>query len=171
MIKPLTFLTRKKLHQNNKKGSKDRIIAQWVWREFLRSRLKYALLALFFMIIEALSVGGISYLVRPFFDDLYAGGGTEKIVWVAIGMTALFFSRGLAHFFSQTILNWQAKLINKSAQEKILRHLYSLDQFFFQEHGPGELISRVKGDTQAIRAIAFGSALWGRLFQAIENAA
>lgn len=136
-----------------KQRRKDWIISRWLWSEFLRYRMKFSLVALVFMILEAMSVGAISYLMRPLFDDLLVTGEQDQVIMIALAMGFLFVVRGLAHFLHRIIMNWQGQLATMEAQKRIMRHLYTMDQGFYKVHGPGNLISRVSADTAAVGGV------------------
>lgn len=129
---------------------KDWHILKWTWREFLRPRMPLSLLALVFMVVEALTVGAVSAMMRPLFDDFLVDGQQSHIAWIALAMGGLFILKGAAHFAHRTLIGWQAKLARLAAQKAVMRHLFVMDQGFYQGYAPGELIARVKGDTGAV---------------------
>ena len=112
--------------------------------------MPFSLLALFFMVVEALSIGGVSAMMRPLFDDFLIDGQQDLIAWIALAMGGLFLLKGIAHFIHRTLIGWQAKLAKLAAQKRLMKHLFIMDQGFYQGYAPGELIARVKGDTSAV---------------------
>ncbi len=112
--------------------------------------MPFSLLALFFMVVEALAIGGVSAMMRPLFDDFLVDGQQDLIAWIALAMGGLFILKGSAHFLNRTLIGWQGKLARMAAQKRLMKHLFTMDQGFYQGYAPGELIARVKGDTRAV---------------------
>ena len=138
----------------------DRIVARWLWDSFIRHRMVFIIGALVLMVLEALTLGAFSYLVQPMFDDVLIEGDRGRVYVVAIAMAATFFGRGLARLAHKSLMAWQAELATAELQSRLLAHLISLDQGFFQRNAPGILIERVRGDSEALRRV-FGNLITG----------
>lgn len=134
----------------------DWVIAHWLWRNFVRHRLKFIGLAVVFMVIEALMLGALSYLIQPMFDDVMIAGDRGSLYWVAMGMAAVFFGRGLARLAHKSVMVVQAEGAVAELQTMLLAHLMRLDQSFFKVHAPGILIERVRGDSHAVGGLFQG---------------
>ncbi len=131
----------------------DRVIARWLWDSFVRQRVKFILLALALMVVEALTLGVISSLVRPMFDDVLIASERSGIVFIALAMAAMLIGRGLAQFTHTSLMAWQGERATADLQAMLHGHLISLDQGFFKHHPPGVLIERVRGDSAALRQV------------------
>ncbi|MGP9788520.1 ABC transporter ATP-binding protein [Roseinatronobacter sp. NSM] len=134
----------------------DWVIAHWLWRNFVRHRLKFIGVAVAFMVIEALMLGALSYLIQPMFDDVMIAGDRGSLYWVAMGMAAVFFGRGLARLAHKSVMVIQAEGAVAELQTMLLGHLMRLDQSFFKLHAPGILIERVRGDSYAVGGLFQG---------------
>jgi len=119
------------------------------WRQFLRPRAGLIALTFGTSILEGSTLGLLSWMLKPLFDQVFAAHSTQALLWVGTGILALFLIRA-----ATSILNrWLMAKINQGTaaemQKVLLRHLLTLDGAFFQKNAPGTLIERVQGDTAA----------------------
>ncbi len=119
------------------------------WRQFLRPRAGLIALTFGTSILEGSTLGLLSWMLKPLFDQVFAAHSTQALLWVGTGILALFLIRA-----ATSILNrWLMARINQGTaaemQKVLLRHLLTLDGAFFQKNAPGTLIERVQGDTTA----------------------
>jgi subfamily B ATP-binding cassette protein MsbA len=128
----------------------DRDLTRWLWRTFVRGRMRLVGLALFLMAVEGSMLGVFSYLIRPMFDDVLVQGRLDLVYWVAFSMSGVFLLRAAARMTHRAIMAVQAEKVMAEVQTRILSHLMRLDQGFFQKYSPGALIERVRGDSIAI---------------------
>lgn len=112
------------------------------------------LLAFLLMAIEGSTLGLLSYMIEPLFDQVFAPGGSGALPWVGGGILALFIVRAVTSILSR----WLLARVNQTAagqmQVDLVRHLLMLDAGFFQSNSPGKLIERVQGDTLAAQGAA-----------------
>ncbi len=134
----------------------DRVVARWLWDSFIRHRTGFILMAMVLMVAEALTLGALSYLVRPMFDDVLIEGERGRVYVIALAMAAVFVGRGLAQLAHKAVMAWQAELATADLQSMLLAHLIGLDQGFFRRNAPGVLIERVRGDSEALRRVFTG---------------
>lgn len=124
------------------------------WRGYLRPHVGLLALAFAMMVIEGSTLGLLSYMIEPLFDEVFAAGGGTALVWVGGAIMGLFLVRAL----TSTIGRWLLSKVNQRGagemQVDLLRHLLTLDGGFFQAHSPGKLIERVQGDTLAAQGAA-----------------
>jgi subfamily B ATP-binding cassette protein MsbA len=119
------------------------------WQRFLRARAGLIALTFATSIVEGSTLGLLSWMLKPLFDQVFAAQSTQALVWVGSGILALFLIRA-----ATSILNrWLMARINQGTaaemQKALLDHLLTLDGAFFQNNPPGTLIERVQGDTAA----------------------
>ncbi|WP_395540329.1 ABC transporter ATP-binding protein [Neotabrizicola sp. sgz301269] len=119
------------------------------WRQFLRPRAGLIALTFGTSVLEGSTLGLLSWMLKPLFDQVFAAQSTQALVWVGTGILALFLIRA-----ATSILNrWLMAKINQGTaaemQKTLLDHLLTLDGAFFQKNPPGTLIERVQGDTTA----------------------
>jgi subfamily B ATP-binding cassette protein MsbA len=117
------------------------------WQSYLRPHLPALLLAMLVMAIEGSTLGLLSYMLEPLFDDVFKPGGTSGLAWVGGAILALFLLRAVTSIIGRRVT---AQVNLRSAgrmQTDLVRHLLTLDASFFQTNPPGTLIERVQGDT------------------------
>jgi ABC-type multidrug transport system fused ATPase/permease subunit len=130
---------------------RDRRLALWLWRGYVRRRWALLVAALVLMTLEGASVGAVGYLVQPVFDGLFAAGGGGGMGWVVAAIAGAFVLRAAAGFGQRVLLGMASERVSADLQEDLLRHLMRLDLAFYRSHPPGALIDRVRGDTTALR--------------------
>lgn len=138
-----------------------RRVLGWLWSDHLRRRAPWFALALVFMTVEGASIGALTYLVQPMFDAIHPGAELSVVYWIAGAVAGVFALRALAGFSHRVILYRQAEVIAAGMQEAALAHVMALDQSFFHKHAPGALITRVSGDSTALKS------LWPPMLQAL----
>jgi ABC-type multidrug transport system fused ATPase/permease subunit len=130
----------------------------WFWQEYLRKTMPPLLGAFFFMTVEGVMLGALSYMIRPMFDDVLVAGESNKITWVALSILAVFFIRACASYAQRVLMAIARQRTSARIQTDLVRHVLSLDGAFFHRNPPGALIERTRGDSQLI------SQLWGQIF-------
>ncbi|NHB76751.1 ABC transporter ATP-binding protein [Rhodobacter calidifons] len=111
-------------------------------------------LAFLVMMIEGSTLGLLSYMLNPLFDQVFAPGGSGLLLWVGGAILGLFLVRAVTSVMGR----WLLARVNQAAagamQADLVRHLLTLDAGFYQRHAPGMLIERVQGDTLAAQGAA-----------------
>jgi ATP-binding cassette subfamily B protein/subfamily B ATP-binding cassette protein MsbA len=124
------------------------------WRSYLRPRVWLLLAAFCLMALEGSTLGLLSSLVKPLFDEVLAPGGSDALLLVGGAIFGLFLVRAV----TSVLARWLLARVNQTAvadmQSDLLRHLFTLDAAFFQAHPPGTLIERVQGDTHTAQSAA-----------------
>lgn len=124
------------------------------WRGYLRPYSGLMALAFAMMVIEGSTLGLLSYMIQPLFDQVFAPGGGGALVWVGAAILALFLVRAVTSILGR----WLLARVNQSSagvmQADLVQHLLTLDTGFYQQNSPGKLIERVQGDTLAAQGAA-----------------
>ncbi|WP_112309533.1 ABC transporter ATP-binding protein [Pseudogemmobacter bohemicus] len=119
------------------------------WRDFLKRRFGLMMIALLVSALEGSTLGLLSATLEPLFDDVFTSRSEGALIWVGLGILALFFFRAMTSILGR----WLLALVNftnaTEMQIALLRHLLTLDGDFYQKNPPGSLIERVQGDTIA----------------------
>ena len=63
------------------------------WRGYLRPHLGLMVLAFVMMVIEGSTLGLLSYMIEPLFDQVFAPGGGGALIWVGGAILGLFVLR------------------------------------------------------------------------------
>jgi ATP-binding cassette subfamily B protein/subfamily B ATP-binding cassette protein MsbA len=124
------------------------------WQGYLRQHVRLMLVAFLLMAVEGSTLGLLSYMIEPLFDQVFAPGGGDALLWVGGAILGLFVLRAVTSVLGR----WLLARVNQTAagamQADLVRHLLTLDAGFFQTNSPGTLIERVQGDTQAAQGAA-----------------
>ncbi|GAA5066132.1 ABC transporter ATP-binding protein/permease [Roseibacterium beibuensis] len=127
------------------------------WREHVVQHWPMLVLATMLMSVEGAALGAFAWLIQPLFDDFFAAGEMDGVVWIAILIAGLFLVRALAGFFQRLIVVTIGLKVTMALQSRLVSHLLTLDQRFFQDNSPGALIERVRGDTLSLQGVASGT--------------
>jgi len=126
---------------------------RWLWQGYMRPWRFHLALAMVLMLFEGVSLGALSYIVKPMFDQVFLGGSRTALFWVAGGVLALFLMRALTGFGNGVIMVRVGQRTAAALQSDMVAHMLTLDSGFFRDTPPGTLIERVRGDTQAVSTI------------------
>jgi subfamily B ATP-binding cassette protein MsbA len=112
------------------------------------------LIAFGVMMVEGSTLGLLSYMLEPLFDEVFAPGGSGALIWVGGAILALFLVRAVTSIVGRWLLARVNQASTGAMQADLVRHLLTLDAGFFQDQSPGKLIERVQGDTLAAQGAA-----------------
>jgi ATP-binding cassette subfamily B protein/subfamily B ATP-binding cassette protein MsbA len=124
------------------------------WRTYLRPHLPLLLTAFLLMAVEGSTLGLLSYMIKPLFDQVFAAGGDAALLWVGGAILGLFVLRAVVSVLGRWMLTRVNQRASARMQADLVRHLLTLDGSFFQENSPGTLIERVQGDTAGAQGAA-----------------
>ena len=119
------------------------------WRGYLRPHIALLVLAFIVLLIEGSTLGLLSYMLEPLFDQVFQPGGSGELIWVGAAILALFLVRAVTSIIGRRITAQVNLQSSGTMQTDLVRHLLTLDTSFFQTNPPGSLIERVQGDTLA----------------------
>lgn len=126
-------------------------LPKWLWRDYFRRYLWWILAALVLMVIEGSTLGAISYMVGPMFDQVFVAANRQAVFWVGATMFGVFIARAVSGFGQRLLMATIGQWATAAMQSDLVRHMMRLDSVFFQDNAPGALIERVRGDTLAIQ--------------------
>ncbi|MBE2277494.1 MAG: ATP-binding cassette domain-containing protein [Rhodobacteraceae bacterium] len=119
------------------------------WADFLRQRIGLLALALALSAVEGSTLGLLSWMLEPLFDEVFAARSTAALVWVGFGILGLFLLRAVTSIFGRSLIARVNQETAAAMQISLVDHLLTLDGDFFTRNPPGTLIERVQGDTVA----------------------
>ncbi len=128
-------------------------MARWFWRTYLHHQKGLLFLAFLIMVIEGSTLGALSYMLEPLFDQVFGAGGEASLWPIGLMIFGLFALRGVTSLLSKTLMARIGQQVAARMQADLLRHILRLDMGFFQQNAPGKLIERVQGDTLAVQGI------------------
>lgn len=129
------------------------ILLRWVWSSYLRPQLPRLIGATFFMSIQGAMLGVISYLIRPIFDDVFAQGNQNALIYVGLGVFAVFVIRGLSGFIQRVMMASVGERMKYDLQRDLVNRIIALDKKFFEDNPAGDIIQRIKNDLSAIQSV------------------
>lgn len=138
-----------------------KVMTRWLWAGYLRRHLPIIIVAMVLMATEGATLGALSLMVRPMFDQVFIGGNRDAVFWVAIGIFSIFVFRALAGFGQRVLMASVSEKVSAQLQKNLVGHMLTLDSSFFLNHSPGTLIERVRGDTKA------ASNIWATTFSTL----
>ncbi len=122
----------------------------WLWHDFMKRHTPKIAVAFLFMAIQGATLGLLSYLIQFVFDDVLGPGDDGKLHLVGGAVLLVFSIRGISGFLQRLIMMSIGARMKYDLQNTVMRHVLMLDPLFFEINPPGELISRINGDAQAI---------------------
>ena len=133
----------------------------WLWRGYLRKHIGLLSIAVFFMLIEGSTIGALSYMMQPMFDQVFVKGDEQALKWVSIVFLLIFCIRGGASVMQRVLLSQIAQRTAANLRMDLLARMVRQDTSFHQTHPPGFLIQRIQTDVNAVndvwRAIITGA--------------
>lgn len=129
----------------------DKHLFSRLWSGYLHQHWPLVLLAALLMIIEGSTLGALSYMLEPMFDQVFVAGRADWVFWVGFGIFGLFLVRAVAGVAQRIIMASVSFRASSDIQKDLLAHTLALDNAFYQDHSPGMLIERVQGDVLAIQ--------------------
>jgi len=133
--------------------AKSSVLLAWLWRSYLHKHMRLLGVALVFMVIEGSTLGAISYMMQPMFDNVFVERNTDALGIVAMVILAIFVIRAISGVIQKVILTRIALLTAADLRLSLLDHLIKQDGAFHQSHPPGFLIQRVQADVDAVNFV------------------
>lgn len=124
------------------------------WREYLKRHLGLILIAAVLMVIDGGSLGLLTYYIKPMIDDIFVSGNSASILPIAIAIFLIFSARALGAFGQRSLTTLISLRFVSGLQQDLSKHILSLDSAFYHKHPPGELLERVRGDSQTLQGVA-----------------
>ncbi|MEP5757932.1 MAG: ABC transporter ATP-binding protein [Litoreibacter sp.] len=103
------------------------------------------------MVIEGSTLGLLSYMLQPMFDQVFVEGRENAIWFVALGIFGLFVIRAVTGVAQRVIMTRVSYKASTKMQIDLLAHTLKLDSAFHSKTSPGLLIERVQGDIMTIQ--------------------
>ncbi|MGX3045340.1 ABC transporter ATP-binding protein [Helicobacter sp. T3_23-1056] len=112
---------------------------------------------LFFLVIltsgiTAAGQAGSAYLIKPALDDIFLNKDTYMLKLVPFLVVLAYFAKGAGAYAQGFLITYIGSDIVRRIREDVLEHVLRLDLQFFNKMRTGELLSRVTGDIEMVRA-------------------
>ena len=125
----------------------------WLWRGYLKKHVPMMGLAVFFMFLEGSTLGALSYMMQPMFDDAFVAGNSTTLYWVGAMLITIFVVRAISSISQKMLLTTIAERTAAALRIDLLTQMMKQDGAFHQSHPPGFLIQRVQADVNAVRDV------------------
>ena len=125
-------------------------LAKWYVRTYLKRYALHIFVAFIFMSVQGGTLGLLSYMIKPMFDDVFSLKKIEMLHWVGLLVFLLFVIRGFAGFVHRVITAWIGERVLLSLRDDLMRHVLTLDSVYFDHNPPGQLLDRILGDSIAL---------------------
>ena len=130
-----------------------RVLASWLWSNYLKKFTWYLLGALLLMSVEGSMLGALSWMMKPMFDTVFIQGKTGAMTMVGAAILAIFIIRALSSIGQKALLARVAQHNAADLRVDLLANLMRQDGTFHQTHPPGFLIQRVQADVAAVNGV------------------
>ena len=98
-------------------------------------------------------LGVLSYLIGPMFDTVFAKSDRSALVWLGLGVFAVFAIRGAAGFIQRWITARVGEWVKYNLRMELMGHVLRLDYAFFSENEPGSLLERLLVDSEEVKTV------------------
>ena len=124
-----------------------------VYKRLLRYSASYwrvFLIAIVGMVIVALSQLLFAKFVEPMLDDTFVKRDAQVIMWVPVGLMAIYAIRILGAFMSSYFMAYIARSVVHKLRAKIFNHYLELPISFFDSRSSGTLVSKMVYDVEQL---------------------
>ncbi len=104
-----------------------------------------------FMLLTALSTAALPFLLQPVFDDVFTTNDPSLLFIFCSAVLAAFVIKGFASYGETVTMTRIGQSIISDIQNRVFRHLMSLDLDYFHKRNSGELLSRFTNDITLMR--------------------
>ncbi len=120
-------------------------------RSYLRDHRWRIAAALILMAVVAASQAALAGIMEPILDDVFVSKDRDSLYFVAIGMMAIFASKGFAGYGQAVLMDFVGQKIVAKIQSQLFAHLVGADLAFFHRTQTGTLVSHFNHDMLYIR--------------------
>jgi len=131
----------------------DGQLFRWLWTSYLKRHTGWMTLALFLMAIEGSTMGLLSYMLKPMFDNVFMAGNQDALWIVGMIMLSIFLVRAVTSVAQKVVMARVSQMTMGELQKDLLGHLMLLDSGFHQKNSPGYLMSRVQTDVLSVGSL------------------
>ena len=115
--------------------------------EFIKPYIwPHATLAILCMIVYGVSGGGVTYLTKRIFDDIFASKNQMALTFLPFAIVGIFALRGLAHFGQDYLMAYVNGRVVADIRKKLNAHILRLSLSFFHRQPTANLMARMTYD-------------------------
>lgn len=131
-------------------------VALRLWRDYMRAHTGKVAVALFCMVVVALTTGVLAGLVEPALGRLDEAGELWMVFVVPAIYVGVIVIRGIASYVQAVLMEVLALRIMERIQADMFGRLIAADLAFIDRRGTGTLLSRFISDVFQLRAALTG---------------
>ncbi|OUR80045.1 ABC transporter permease [Alphaproteobacteria bacterium 46_93_T64] len=120
-------------------------------REYVFKYKARLVVAVFFMIIGAITTAATAFIMKPIVDEVFFDKNPEIILYTTLAVVVIFTLRGIASYGQAVLMNWVGTRVIANIQSDLFKKLVMADLAWFHENSTGQLISRFVFDTNLLR--------------------
>lgn len=117
---------------------------------YIRRQKKLYFFSLFMLLLGVAFDACIPIFVQHLIDDVIIGGRTAVMLSLLFGLLGCFIFHGLCKYAQEYSSDIVGQRITREARIDLFSHIEKQDLGFFQANNPGELMSRVRRDTENV---------------------
>jgi subfamily B ATP-binding cassette protein MsbA len=122
-----------------------------LWREYILNFKQPLILALVFMVITAAAEAGTVYLLKPLFDQGFLEKNMDILTYVAVAIVVVSSIKSISMYIQAVKINKVGLLTINELQKEMLSSILKQDNYFYEKHPSGTLLSRFTADATLIR--------------------
>lgn len=93
-------------------------------------------------------------ITRRIIDDVIVGGQMQLLTGLLAGVLGIGFGRAVLQYVKEFLWDSVGAKVGDDMRKDLFRHLQTLSMDFFDRHNTGELMTRVKDDTDKVWGVA-----------------
>lgn len=132
-------------------------LISWFWYTYIKERAWMFVLAVIMMSAEGATLGLLSYMVRPMFDQIFVGQDRNSVVTISLIVFGVFIGRAVIGFAQRLFMAYVTRNLAAAIQIDLIRHILPLDSAFYRVNSPGQLIDRIRADTNGMIGVVSGT--------------
>lgn len=135
----------------------SKTLVSWFWYTYIKKRAWMFVLAVVMMSVQGATLGVLSYMVQPMFDKIFVGQQRSSVVTIALIVFGVFIARAVIGFGQRIFMAYITRNLAAEIQIDLIRHILPLDSSFYRVNTPGQLIDRIRGDTNGMIGVVSGT--------------
>ena len=128
-------------------------LLRWFWSGYVHRHSHWIVAALVFMAIQGSMLGVLSYMIGPMFDTVFIESDRSALIWLGLGVFAVFTIRGIAGFIQRWITARVGEWVKFNLRMDLMQKVLRLDYSFFSEHEPGGMLERILVDSEEVKTV------------------
>jgi len=108
------------------------------------------LIAVFGMVIIALTEAAFAYSIKPLFDDALVKQDALTIKWLPVVIIVIFAAKILGSFLSSYYMSWVSRTVIRDLRDKMFRHILCLPVNYYDSQSSGSLLSKMVYDVEQL---------------------